>query len=70
MLSRVRPECLGVQHEGRLVILYSPVDLSCAWEGQHPRDCDGYQDADALKLGINLFAYALLQDWHSQHPAP
>jgi len=69
-LSRVRPECLGVQHEGRLVILYSPVDLSCAWEGQHPRDCDGYLDADAMKLGVNLFAYALLQDWHSQHPAP
>lgn len=52
------PQLEGVEIDGRLAVIYSKLSLSAGWE-QLPRayNC-GYADADALRLGVNLFLYA------------
>jgi hypothetical protein len=55
-----RPQALGIFHEGRLVLFYSyESDLGDGWE-----DPDVHEDAvevreEALRMGVNLFLYAL-----------
>ena len=56
------PQALGIFHEGRLVVFYSyESDLGDGWE-----DADVHEDPDdtreaALRMGVNLFLYALGQ---------
>ena len=58
-----RPQGLGIFDEGRLVVFYSyESDLGNGWE-----DADRYGDPPevreaALRMGVNLFAYALAQE--------
>ncbi|WP_164103160.1 DUF4159 domain-containing protein [Candidatus Laterigemmans baculatus] len=47
--------------EDRVVVLFSPYDLSCALESQNSIQCPGYSTEDAAKIGINMVLYALLQ---------
>lgn len=55
-----RPQALGIFHEGRIVLFYSyESDLGDGWE-----DADVHEDAaevreSALRMGVNLFLYAL-----------
>jgi hypothetical protein len=55
-----RPQALGIFHEGRIVLFYSyESDLGDGWE-----DPDVHEDApevreSALRMGVNLFLYAL-----------
>jgi hypothetical protein len=44
---------------GRTVILYSPYDWSCAFEGDQPFSCRGYLDEDGMRLGLNLALFAI-----------
>lgn len=47
--------------DDRVVVLFSPYDLSCALESQNSIQCPGYSTEDAAKIGINMLLYALLQ---------
>ena len=53
------PSLLGITIDGSLAVIYSPYSLSNGWE-QLPYAYDlGYADADALRLGVNILAYAI-----------
>ncbi|MEZ6062660.1 MAG: DUF4159 domain-containing protein [Planctomycetaceae bacterium] len=56
------PLLYGVKIEGRYVVIYSPYDISCALENQASLACDGYLEEDALRLGINIVLYSMLQN--------
>jgi hypothetical protein len=47
--------------EGRMVVAFSPLDISCALESRHSLQCRGYLREDAARLGINLVLFALQQ---------
>lgn len=52
----------GAEVEGRLAIIYSKYDISCALEKQSSAACAGYLPDDALKIAVNVILYAMLQD--------
>ncbi len=58
----VAPQFLGVQINERYVVVYSPLDLSCALENATLSHCEGYTRDDALKLAINVLMYRLQRD--------
>jgi hypothetical protein len=45
--------------EGRIAVVLSPYDISCALENHASLDCKGYIPADAAKLAVNVLLYAL-----------
>lgn len=52
----------GVEIDGRYAVIYSKYDISCALEHQASLSCDGYVEADAAKLAMNIVLYAMLGD--------
>jgi len=60
--KEVKPFFEGIKIDGRYVVIYSKYDISCALERQASISCAGYVEQDAMKLGINILSYALLQD--------
>ncbi len=53
------PRLEAIEIDGALPVIYSPLSMSAGWE-QLPRAYDkGYADADALKLGVNIFMYEI-----------
>ncbi|MEZ6125340.1 MAG: DUF4159 domain-containing protein [Planctomycetaceae bacterium] len=58
----VPPQLEGIELNGRLAVVYSRYDISCALENQASLSCDGYEEADAMKLAVNIVRYAILQD--------
>jgi hypothetical protein len=62
----------GVEIDGRLAIIYSRHDISCALEHQASLSCDGYIEADAARLAVNVVLYSMLQDisWSRFMQAP
>ncbi len=53
------PAMLGIYIEGSLAVIYSPWSLGNGWE-QIPYAYNvGYATDDALRLGVNIFAYAV-----------
>lgn len=52
----------GVEIDGRLAIIYSRHDISCALEHQASLSCDGYLEKDAARLAVNVVLYSMLQD--------
>lgn len=61
-VEEVEPFLEGIEIDGRLAVVYSKFDISCALEQQVSLACSGYLPEDALKIGINVLRYALLQD--------
>lgn len=56
---RAFPEFLGINIGCRLAVFFSPVDLSCGWDGHtHPRGAR-ILPADARPIGANLITYNL-----------
>ena len=54
-----RPTLEGVSIENQLRVIYSPYGLVNGWSGA-PNPYDrGYQDSDALRLGINILVYSM-----------
>jgi hypothetical protein len=47
---------LGIRREGRWVVLYSPVDFCCAFEGDLEEDVPGYDLHAASRLMTNMLA--------------
>jgi hypothetical protein len=56
------PVLEGITIDGRLAVIYSKYDISCALERQASVACAGYVPEDALKIAINIVLYAMLQD--------
>lgn len=52
----------GIEIDGRLAVIYSQFDISCALERQSAVGCSGYLFEDALRLGINVVLFSMLQD--------
>jgi hypothetical protein len=55
------PVLEGIEIDGRLVVVFSPFDLSCALENQASIECKGYVREDAVKIGINVVLFAMQQ---------
>ena len=51
----------GLEINGRLAVVFSPYDLSCALENHESLECKGYIKADAARLGVNVILFALQQ---------
>jgi hypothetical protein len=56
------PELEGHEINGRLAIVFSPNDLSCAMESSTVSQCDGYIRKDAERIGVNVLLYRLRVD--------
>ncbi len=52
----------GVEINGRLAVIYSKYDISCALEHQASLACDGYIESDAARIAVNVVLYAMLQN--------
>ena len=57
----VEPFLEGIEVNGRYVVVYSKYDISCALQRQSSVACTGYLHEDAVKIGVNVILYALLQ---------
>jgi hypothetical protein len=54
-----RPFLEGIEINGRLGVIYSQLALANGWEGiEHPYSA-GYDQTDALRLGVNIVIYNL-----------
>ena len=60
-IEQVAPVLEGIEIDGRLAVVFSPFDLSCALENQASIECKGYLREDAAKIGINILLYAMQQ---------
>lgn len=60
-LAQGPPIIEAMEWEGRLAVLFSPLDISCALENSKSTDCIGYVKDDAVRIGINLLLYVLQQ---------
>ncbi len=59
--TQVAPTLEAVELDGRLAVVFSPYDISCALENAASLDCKGYLPADAARLVVNIVLYALQQ---------
>jgi hypothetical protein len=53
-------EIEALEWNDRILVLFSPNDLSCAMESKHSLQCRGYVREDAFRIGINLLLYSQL----------
>jgi hypothetical protein len=53
-------EIEALEWNDRIIVLFSPNDLSCAMESKHSLQCRGYVREDAFRIGINLLLYSQL----------
>ncbi len=51
----------GLTIDGRIAIVYSKYDISCALERQATAACAGYTTEDATRIAINVVLYSFLQ---------
>ena len=53
------PKMEGIEFEGRLAVVFSPYDISCALENTTVSNCTGYTREDALRLAARILLYSL-----------
>jgi hypothetical protein len=53
------PQFEGLQLDGDLRVIYSKYDLGGGWQGDEHPQAKGYAAADAMRLGVNIVAYAM-----------
>lgn len=58
---RIPAQLEGLEINGRLAVVFSPIDISCAMENTTSLDCQSYDKPDAARIGINVILYALQQ---------
>ena len=58
----IAPQMEGVVFKGRLAVIFSPYDISCAMENTSVSNCDGYVRSDAQQIASNILFYTLLSD--------
>ncbi|HEX6961907.1 MAG TPA: DUF4159 domain-containing protein [Lacipirellula sp.] len=56
------PELEGIELDGRLAVIFSPLDISCALEQHEALQCRGYTRQDAARIALNVLMYALAPD--------
>ena len=56
------PQLEGIEVEGRLAVVFSPYDLSCAMENTAVSQCTGYTRKDASLIATRVILYSLLDD--------
>jgi len=62
VVRELEPFLEGLEIDGRLAIIYSRYDISCALERQAAGNCEGYVPEDAVKLATNIILYSLLEE--------
>jgi hypothetical protein len=65
MRSRIQkapPELEGIELDGRMAVIFSPLDISCALEQHEALQCRGYTRQDAARIALNVLMYALSPD--------
>lgn len=60
-LTEGPPQLEAMEWEGKLAVILSPLDISCALENSKSPDCIGYVKDDAIEIGINILMYVLQQ---------
>lgn len=60
-VHEVEPLLEAIEIEGRVVVVYSKFDISCALERQASVACAGYMHEDAVKIAVNIVLYAIAQ---------
>ena len=58
----VLPQLEALEVEGRIAVIFSPYDISCALENATITQCEGYSREDAIKIGTNVILYRLQSD--------
>lgn len=52
-------EIFALEWKDRIVMLFSPNDLSCAMETKHSMQCRGYVRENAFQIGFNMILFGL-----------
>lgn len=60
--SVVVPTLEALEIDGRLAVIFSPYDISCALENATATQCEGYSNEDAIRIGTNVIKYRLEND--------
>jgi len=60
-LVQITPHLEGLEMAGRLAVIFSPYDISCALESGTSLQCKGYLKEDAARIATNAILYALQQ---------
>lgn len=60
-LLQITPYLEGLEIDGRLAVILSPYDISCALESGTSLQCKGYLREDAARIATNVILYALQQ---------
>ena len=60
-LVKTTPLLEGLEIDGRIAVVLSPYDISCALEKGPSLECKGYTPPDAARIGANVLLYALQQ---------
>lgn len=60
-LTDTQPYLEALEIDGRVAVIFSPYDLSCALENHASLECKGYTRDSAARLAINVLLYALQQ---------
>ena len=60
-LTKTSPLLEGLEIDGRLAVIFSPYDLSCALENTASLECKSYARDDAARIGVNVILFALQQ---------
>ncbi|MCC6494020.1 MAG: DUF4159 domain-containing protein [Pirellulales bacterium] len=61
-VQKVAPDLEGVDIDGRLAVIFSPYDISCALEQHEALQCRGYTREDAARIALNVLKYSLAPD--------
>ena len=61
-MREVAPELEGIVLNGRLAVIFSPYDISCALEQHEALQCRGYTQKDAARISLNVLMYSLNPD--------
>lgn len=59
---QIEPLLEGIEIDGRLAVIFSPYDISCALEQHEALQCRGYTQEDAARIALNVLMYALSPD--------
>jgi hypothetical protein len=59
--ATVPPQLLGIEIDGHIAVIYSPVGMAGGWEMSQSPYAHGYDAAGSLLLGQNILMYAITQ---------
>jgi hypothetical protein len=67
--QKVPPELEGIEIDGRMAVIFSPYDISCALEQHEALQCRGYTRQDAARIALNVLMYTLAPEVAAPRPA-